>query len=160
MGWYQRRVHGECCGHHTAFNMNQIILVVALFGSLVLSEEVARKPKLFFVSTSATTSTLQTASFCYVTLSAPTTCLGRKRRAIKSLNGVETEEAVETSEFTKQDEVSSSLSSLEEAHAVDRKGRFLLYWIATTSISTSTSFTTTFSVSSIICTPAGANLCK
>merc|ERR1711994_626750 len=139
-----------------ALNMNQIILVVALFGSLVLSEEVVRKPKLFFVSTSATTSTLQTASFCYVTKATPTVCTGRKRRAITSLNGVETEEAVKPSEFTKQDEVSSSL--LEEADAVDRKGRFLLYWITT--ISTSTSFTTTFSVSSVSCTPAGANLCK
>merc|ERR1712062_353169 len=148
-------VHGESCGHHTALNMNQIILVVALFGSLVLSEEVVRKPKLFFVSTSATTSTLQTASFCYVTKVTPTVCTGRKRRAITSLNGVETEEAVEPSEFTKQDEVSSSL--LEEK---ERKGRFLLYWITTTSISTSTSFTTTFSVSSVSCTPAGANLCK
>merc|ERR1711994_704290 len=141
-----------------ALNMNQIILVVALFGILVLSEEVVRKPKLFFVSTSATTSTLQTASFCYVTKVTPTVCTGRKRRAITRLNGVETEEAVEASEFTKQDEVSSSL--LEEADAVDRKGRFLLYWITTPSISTSTSFTTTFSVSSVSCTPAGANLCK
>merc|ERR550517_2423978 len=43
--------------------MNQIILFVAFFGSAVLSaEDVARKPKLFFVSTGATTSTLQTAS--------------------------------------------------------------------------------------------------
>merc|ERR1712062_663312 len=152
-------VHGECCEHHTALNMNQIILVVALFGSLVLSEEVVRKPKLFFVSTSSTTSTLQTASYCYVTKAVGTTvCTGRKRRAINSLNGVETEEAVEPSEFKKKDEVSSSL--LEEAHAVDRKGKFLLYWITTTSISTSTSFTTTFSVSSVLCTPAGANYCK
>merc|ERR1712012_668572 len=149
---------GQCCGHHTALNMNQIILVVALFGSLVLSEEGVRKPKLFFVSTSATTSTLQTASFCYVTKVAPTTCLGRKRRAITSLNGVETEEAVEPSEFTKQDKVSSSL--LEEARADDRKGRFLLYWITTTSISTSTSFTTTYSVSSVSCFPGTVNVCK
>merc|ERR1711890_170114 len=98
------------------------------------------------------------ASFCYVTKVAPTTCLGRKRRAISSLNGVETEEAVEPSEFTKQDKVSSSL--LEDAHAVDRKGRFLLYWITTTSISTSTSFTTTFSVSSVSCFPGTVNVCK
>merc|ERR1712212_1479515 len=36
-----------------------------------------------------------------------------------------------------------------------REGRFLLYWITTTS----TSFTTTFSVSSALCTPAGAGIC-
>ena len=47
------------------------------------------------------------------------------------------------------------------APAIDgsREGRFLLYWITTTSISTSTSFTTTFTVSSVQCTPAGATLC-
>merc|ERR1712072_1014387 len=45
---------------NTRPKMNQIILVVAFLGSAVLSEEVVRKPKLFFVSTSATTSTLQT----------------------------------------------------------------------------------------------------
>merc|ERR1711971_926423 len=38
-----------------------------------------------------------------------------------------------------------------------REGRFLLYWITTTS--TSTSFTTTYSVSSALCTAPGANLC-
>merc|ERR1712109_72490 len=64
--------------------MNQIILVVALFGSLVLSEEVVRKPKLFFVSTSATTSTLQTASICYVSTAAYATCTGRKRRSAET----------------------------------------------------------------------------
>merc|ERR1712223_562644 len=133
MGWYQRRVHGECCGHHTAFNMNQIILVVALFGSLVLSEEVVRKPKLFFVSTSATTTTLQTASICYLSTDAAyAACTGRKRRAITAFREMETEVQ------PKQDEVDSSL---QEAESGGRDGRFLLYWITTTSISTSTSYT-------------------
>ena len=47
------------------------------------------------------------------------------------------------------------------APAIDgsREGRFLLYWITTTSISTSTSFTTTYSVSSALCTAPGSNLC-
>ena len=47
------------------------------------------------------------------------------------------------------------------APAIDgsRVGRFLLYWITTTSISTSTSYTTTYSISSVLCTIAGQNLC-
>merc|ERR1712018_445006 len=130
-----------------AFNMNQIILVVALFGSLVLSEEVVRKPKLFFVSTSATTSTLQTASICYVSTAAYATCSGR---AITALRFMETEVQ------PKQDEVDSSL---QETESGGRDGRFLLYWITTTSISTSTSYTITYSVSSVACTPAGTNIC-
>jgi len=131
--------------------MNQIILVVALFGSLVLSEEVVRKPKLFFVSTSATTSTLQTASICYMTTNAAAvSCTGRKRRAITTFSEMETEVQ------PKQDEVDSSL---QEAESGGRDGRFLLYWITTTSISTSTSYTITYSVSSVACTPPGANDC-
>merc|ERR1712007_241284 len=131
--------------------MNQIILIFAFFGSAVLCEEVARKPRLFFVSASATTSTLQTASICYVTSDSLATCTGRKRRTI-SLDGMEPEGAVQPSTFkrevegesVKQDEVSSKVN-------VNREGRFLLYWITTTSISTSTSFTITYSVSSAEC---------
>merc|ERR1712080_230449 len=54
------------------------------------SEEVVRKPKLFFVSTSATTTTLQTASICYVSTAAYATCSGRKRRAITAFSEMET----------------------------------------------------------------------
>merc|ERR1712051_506669 len=139
------------------FKMNQIILMFAFFGSAVLCEEVARKPRLFFVSTSATTSTLQTASICYVTSASVGTCTGRKRRTI-SLDGMEPEGAVQPSTFkrevegesVKQDEVSSKVN-------MNREGRFLLYWITT--ISTSTSFTITYTVSSMLCTPAGGVLC-
>ena len=120
-----------------------------------LSEEVVRKPKLFFVSTSATTSTLQTLSICYVSSATPVACSGRKRRSIslepaesKSLDGMESEGAVQPSTINR-----------EVDGGQDREGRFLLYWITTTSISTSTSFTTTYTVSSVSCTPAGGNLC-
>merc|ERR1711952_391544 len=116
-----------------------------------LSEEVVRKPKLFFVSTSATTTTLQTASICYVSTAAYKTCSGRKRRAITAFSEMETEAQ------PKQDEVDSSLQGAESG---DRNGRFLLYWITTTSISTSTSYTVTYTVSSVGCTPAGSNFCR
>merc|ERR1712212_1269476 len=83
---------------NTRQKMNQIILVVAFLGSAVLCEEVVRKPKLFFVSTSATTSTLQTASVCYLSSSTLATCSGRKRRTI-SLDGMEPAGAVQPSTF-------------------------------------------------------------
>merc|ERR1739838_345623 len=141
----------------TDLKMNQIILVVAFLASAVLSaEDVARKPKLFFVSTSATTSTLQTASVCYVSSSTLATCTGRKRRTI-SLDGMEPEGAVQPSTFKGQEVEGESVASSKVGES--REGRFLLYWITTTSISTSTSFTTTFSVSSALCTPAGAGIC-
>ena len=76
------------------------------------------------------------------------------------MDGTEPEGAVQPSTFkrevegesVKQDEVSSKGNG-------NREGRFLLYWITTTSISTSTSFTITYSVSSAECTPVGANEC-
>merc|ERR1711879_1137773 len=42
----------------------------------------AREPKLFFVSSSSTTSTVTTFSNCYSTLTSVTATCGRKRRAI------------------------------------------------------------------------------
>ena len=114
---------------------------------------------MFFVSTSATTSTLQTASVCYVSSSTLATCSGRKRRTI-SLDGMEPEGAVQPSTFKR--EVEGESVQLDEASSKvsgKREGRFLLYWITTTSISTSTSFTITYSVSSALCTPAGATQC-
>merc|ERR1711997_402436 len=151
----------ECCRYQAALKMNQIILIVAFFGSAVLSaEEEARKPKLFFVSTSATTSTLQTAFVCYVTSAANIpVCAGKKRRAI-SLDGMEPEGAVQPSTFKREVE-GESVQQDEPSAKVNgnREGRFLLYWITTTSISTSTSFTTTYSVSSALCTPAGGSEC-
>ena len=121
-----------------------------------MSKEMTRKPKLFFVSTSATTSTLQTASICYVSSATIATCTGRKRRTI-SLDGVEPEGAVQPSTFKR--EVDSVQEETNSKANERREGRFLLYWITTTSISTSTSFTTTFTVSSALCTPAGASIC-
>ena len=141
-----------------------------------LSEEVVRKPKLFFVSTSATTSTLQTLSICYVSSATPAACTGRKRRsislepaesksldgmeashAISILTGMESEGAVQPSTINR--EVNGEPLQDEASSIANREGRFLLYWITTTSISTSTSFTTTYTISSVACTPPGANLC-
>merc|ERR1712241_1251150 len=136
--------------------MNKIILIVAFFGSAVLSEEVVRKPKLFFVSTSATTSTLQTLSICYVSTAALlSACSGRKRRSISldALDGMESDGAVLPSPIKR--ELDGEPLQDEASSIANRDGRFLLYWITTTSISTSTSFTTTYTVASVVCSPAG-----
>merc|ERR1711910_56152 len=104
---------GQCCSNLAALNMNQIIIFLAFFSCAVLSEDVVRQPKLFFVSTSATTSTLQTLSICYVSTAAPSACSGSKRRSI-SLDEMEPEGAVQPSTINRevngeplQDEASS-----------------------------------------------------
>ena len=41
-----------------------------------------RKPKLFFVSSKSTTSTISTSSYCYSTLASVTAACGKKKRSI------------------------------------------------------------------------------
>merc|ERR1712025_1368776 len=125
--------------------MNAVSLLVVLFAvAASAEEEVARKPKLFFVSTSATTTTLQTLSVCFVSSMTFGTCTGRKRRAINMDGGLSLDDGASV-------ELEPSLRK-QEAYppAIDgsREGRFLLYWI-----------TTTYSISSALCTAPGANLC-
>lgn len=133
--------------------MNTIILLSSLAIAAVAGDDLLRKPKLFYVSTSATTSTLSTYSVCYQSAGgAPVVCAGkRKRRTIDSDGMTISGSSVESS-------ATKSLS--DEGVEGGRDGRFLLYWITTTSISTSTSFTTTLTISSVGCTPTGgAGLC-
>merc|ERR1712211_168554 len=117
-------------------NFVSLFVVLSVLAACAAGDEVARKPRLFFVSTSSTTTTLQTQSICYVTSGTTiTTCTGRKRRSIK-IDGAQHAD-VKPSQLTQ--EVHSSQKEAEK----HREGRFLLYWITTTSISTSTSYTTT-----------------
>merc|ERR1711971_1237023 len=90
---------------------------------------------------------------CYITTGTVSTCTGRKRRAI-SFEGASSDESELQPTQLKED-----VQSSKKDGKLDREGRFLLYWITTTSISTSTSFTTTFSVFSVSCTPSGASAC-
>merc|ERR1711994_79295 len=131
--------------------MNSISLLVVLLTVATGSaeDEVARKPKLFFASTSATTTTLQTLSVCYYTSGSLTTCTGRKRRAI-DVEGVMLSDVKSLEDSTELES-----SHREEGTSIDgsRDGRFLLYWITTTSISTS------YTVDSALCTAPGSNIC-
>merc|ERR1712037_617060 len=108
------------------FKMNRIILIFAFFGSAVLCEEVARKPKLFLSARAPSPPPCRLRP-CHVTSITVTTCTGRKRRTI-SLDGMEPEGAVQSSTFkrevegesVKQDKVSSKVNG-------NREGRFLLH---------------------------------
>merc|ERR1739848_896838 len=130
--------------HCNQVRMSRVSLVVVFLLAAAVSakKQVERHPKLFFESTSSTTSTLRTATLCYITTTTITTCSGRKRRAI-NFEGASVDES----------ELKQDVQSSMEENSLDRQGRFLLYWITTTSISTSTSFTTTFSIFSVFCTP-------
>merc|ERR1712004_932276 len=95
-------------------------------------EDGPRKPKLFYVSTLSTTSTVST------------------------LTGDQHEE-----ENMKEEDL--TLEGGEEEEVVDshlRKARFLVYWMTTTSVSTSLTYTTTLTVASLTCTPSSFALSK
>ena len=130
-----------------------IQFTLLIFSLVIVAESadnVVRKPKLFYGSTSATTSTLKTGSICYVSSkTAVEEHWPRWREGCWS--AVSPSQAREAREGR---EVQPSLG----ASGQGRDGRFL-YWITTTSISTSTSFTSTITLSSVQCTPTGATLC-
>ena len=134
------------CISSVSFGLSPQNLLITLNCRSAAGDEVARKPKLFFVSTSSTTTTLQTASLCYATSGTSIgTCTGRKRRSI-NIEGVSLADV-------KPSQLNQEVQTSQDAK-LDREGRFLLYWITTTSISTSTSYTTTIKISAATCTPA------
>merc|ERR1712180_147038 len=149
-------------GHTPEVNpskMKSFCLLATIVCVALASDEVGKSPRLFYVSTSASTTVISTAALCYVTSTTPTmTRPGRKKRRVvvdgetglmvqPSQSGVETLKSEDDREL------------IENGSQIERDGRFLLYWITTTSISSSTSYTTTWSVSSVTCTFSGAPLC-
>merc|ERR1711936_481047 len=123
--------------------MSRVSLFVVFFLAAAASaKQVERHPKLFFVSTSSTTSTLSTGTVCYITTGTVSTCSGKKRRAI-NFDGASFDESELQPSQLKED-----VQSSKKDGRLDREGRFLLYWI-----------TTTFSVFSVSCTPSGASAC-
>merc|ERR1711892_1329352 len=136
---------------YTITNMrNAILLTLVVISNAQLNQ---RTPRLFLVSTTATTSTLSTNTVCFTTgAAAATTCAKRKRSIVV--------EGAEGGEL----EISPSRSDIENDSGVEgsqREGRLangLLYWITTTTTSTLTSFTSTVTIATVECTPAGSTL--
>merc|ERR1712154_468797 len=149
------------------YKMHLIFLSVALVCSSALElEDIAnvrkgsegtdvsnnRKPKLFFVSSASTTSTVKTDAVCYVSTSAAgftlASCKRRKRAFIS--------EAVD---HVPEVEPSQVESGMDDTASEGRQGKFLLYWLTTTSTSITTEYTKTVTVYSVSCTPSGATVC-
>merc|ERR1712073_69794 len=114
-----------------------------------------RSGKLFFVSSSSTTSTVSTTTLCFTTDAAGAalgTCTKkRRRRSIEEAN-LQTDEQIYSTPVRRQIEEEENhepqLDSGVRDNSMDREGRFLLYWMTTTSTSTTT-------LSNLICTPNG-----
>merc|ERR550534_165481 len=132
-----------------------LLFITLTSGHETKDENQTKSPKLFFVSSSSTTSTLSTSTSCYssVAAGAISQACARKRKSIITEEIFGIDDSIEA-EATHEEIIASSM---DDATA-ERQGKFLLYWLTTTSTSTLTSFTTTTTLL-VSCIPSGINVC-
>merc|ERR1712032_1746501 len=115
------------------------------------SEANKRNPKLFYVSSS--TATISTTTLCFKSSTALSACARRKKRELLADNAVTDGTAtIDIAGVTRTEKEGSSPELAGTKEEVRREGKFFLYWMTTTSTSTSYTATTT---SSLRCTPSG-----
>merc|ERR1711892_774564 len=145
-----------------------IMLAGPLFLLFVLvpadaEQQKSRHPRLFLVSSSSTTSTLSTTTLCYSTAATgfTTTACGRKKRAIYTDPVTGEQGGLALDDLIKpQEPISSEVSKKDEEliesgkKEYEREGKFLLYWMTTTTTSTFTSYTATTTLGALECTPS------
>ena len=137
----------------------------------------SRQPKLFFVSSSSTTSSVSTSTVCFISTNTGFTTCGKRRRRNILVDGISgaagqiqpmsarwvevktlklITQALFFSSYDDKADLSTKLDSgAEDPTTSDRDGRFLLYWLTTTSTSTTTIFTATSTLATLACTPNG-----
>merc|ERR1711994_1081615 len=109
-----------------------------------------KKPALFYVSSSYTTTTILTATACYQSAGfAPWECK-RKKRSFLS------DHVMDHVDF----QPSQVESGMDDTASEERQGKFLQYWLTTTFTSTTTYFTQTLTIWSVGCTPPGGKMCN
>merc|ERR1719411_567821 len=139
-----------------------IVLLLSIFALCQAQQESTdsqRQGKIFYVTTTSSTSTFSTASLCYVKKATDTvliTCKKRKRRTVE-MGQIEGEDELAPSVVSSlvpgdDEEKSNDLADVEGGL---RNGKFVNYWITTTVTSTTTAFSTTQTIASILCTPYG-----
>merc|ERR1711997_598927 len=150
--------------------LSAIFLLFLCNFSLAQGEKASdNKPngRLFFVSSTTSTSTISTSTLCYVTTANNlATCAGvagRKRRAIAFKDPNNDADVAELNPNPMVDSDSSNekeevVESGKMESSPFRDPKFLLYWMTTTSTSTTTTFTSTFTLSELNCTPTGFTL--
>ena len=120
-----------------------------------------RQPKLFFVSSSSTTSSVSTSTVCFLSTSSGLVACGKRKKRSMVVDGFSGDagEIMPQSSFDAESDSDPKLESgAEEPTTSDRDGRFLLYWLTTTSTSTTTIYTGTSTLATLQCTPGGYTL--
>jgi hypothetical protein len=144
-----------------------VLLALLLSGCLVSGQEAEegalRQPKLFYVSTSTTTSTVNTMTLCYhesLTIQSMYQCRKRKKRQVlkkRQATDLLEGEIISPTNLAGQENVERQVVEVEEVEEGRREGegRFLNYWMTTTTTATSFSYTVTSKLGSVVCTPEG-----
>merc|ERR1712154_279988 len=136
---------------HTMSNRSHFIIFLPflLFLGEVVSTKDAktRDPRLFYVSTTTSTTTVLTATICFMTTNAALTTACGKRKRKRFAN----EELVPLDGQIDPSRISDSKNPADDSK---RGGRFLVYWLTTTSLSTLLSYTATETIGSLVCTPS------
>merc|ERR1712156_64750 len=101
-------------------------------------------------------SSVSTSTVCFVSATTGfTTCKKRKRRNILE-DALDNQKVDIQPDSPSDKETDAEIESGAEDSADSRRdGRFLLYWLTTTSTSTTTIFTATGTIATLACTPAG-----
>ena len=121
-------------------------------GNSRLSEEAGlRKPRFFFVTTSSVTETTTSTALCYKTAAVGTIGACRKKRSLFRTARLP-KDIIQATHPAREDQVESQEDEPSSYMADGREGRFLLYWITTTSRSTTTIYSTTITISDVDCT--------
>ena len=108
----------------------------------------SRQPKLFFISSTTSTTIFTTSTICYMTSTNTAMATCKKRRAINSFADTDSMTEIQPMKSTSSDDK-------EEEEEAKREGRWLNYWITTTITTATTSFTATATIASVECTPYG-----
>merc|ERR1712154_663260 len=122
----------------------------------------SRQPKLFYVSSSSTTSSFSTGTVCYMATATGAVTCGKRRKRSLIVSGIT--DAADgliqpiDSQRVESDSDSNLESGAEDPTTSERDGRFLLYWLTTSSTSTTTIYTGTSTLASLDCTPNGFTL--
>jgi hypothetical protein len=122
-----------------------------------------RQPKLFYISSSTTTSTFTTNTVCFKAAATLATCARKKRKRDIMSELQDAPESIKPSRNSRMDEeeLEDVLEAVEKETENQRDPKFLLYWATLTSTSTSTTYTATQTFYSLECTPTafGTSAC-
>merc|ERR1711884_681155 len=134
-----------------------VVALITILISAMLAEEPtpelksSRKPKVYLISTTTSTTTLSTSSICFIIFSTANGLVSCKKKK-RSIGFLEDKPSDDT--LSELIAPNPSLKNDDEDYE-EREARFFNYWMTTTVTTTYTSYTSTSSLGSLYCTPIG-----